>query len=429
MGIAQRIGISQQQKLALSPQLQLAIHVLQLNGAELETYLEAEAEKNPLLELPRSTSRNDGFSAVDRLGNAESMLESLQKQIGLMNLPPRIAALARALVGELEDSGYLGVPVFELADRLKASTCEIEQALTAMQGCEPAGIGARSLAESLALQLKAKNRFDPVMDLVLQNLDLVAAHKLQKLSEITGEAPQAVAEIIAEIKALNPKPGAGLLPEPVVDIAAEIEVKRSEIGDWRVELISGRMPQALLNQSYISELSDSGKIVRDFTRQNLVSAHWLLKALDQRKHTILKVATAIVSHQFAWFERGDIAMRPLTLAMIAAEIGAHESTVSRVTSGKYLICPRGTFELKYFFSGKVTALDPKTEFSACGVRWRIKHLIAQESYQNILSDEDIVNKLREVGVDIARRSVAKYREDMGISSSIVRRKKSLPQRG
>ncbi len=422
MGIAQRIELGQQQKLVLSPQLQLAVHILQLSNAELEAYIEAEAEKNPLLALPSSRSRNDGFSETDKLGNAESIIDNLQNQIGLMSLSPRTGYLARILVGELAESGYLETPVFELADRLNASTSEIESALAAVQACEPAGVGAHSLSECLELQLKARNRFDPVMELVLQRLDLVAAHDLAALSGITGESENAISEIIREIRTLDPKPGARLLSEPAVAIAAEIEIKPDEAGGWQVELVSGQSPKLAIDQSYMATISKTDKTVQKFTHQNLEHAHWLIKAVDQRKQTILKVATAIVEHQFLWFERGDIAMRPLTLAMIAQQVGAHESTISRVTAGKYLTCPRGTFELKYFFTGKVASLDSKSEFSACSIRWRIKHLISQESHKNILSDEEIVNILRETGVDIARRSIAKYREDMGIPSSIVRRK-------
>ncbi len=429
MGISQRIELRQQQKLAMTPRLQQAIHVLQLSGAELEAYLEAEAEKNPLLELPVSRSTNEGSSMLDMLDAPVSMLDDLHGQIGLMNLPAQQLALARLLVGELDESGYLRSPVFELADRLGAETGTIEAALAIVQSCEPAGIGARSVAECLELQLKAKNRFDPVMALVLQNLDLVAIGDHTELARITGESVASVTEIIAEIRALNPRPGAGLGADPVVDIVPEVEVKPGEMGIWNVTLISEALPKVLIDQNYAAEIAAGGGDAREFTRQNLEAANWLIKALDQRAKTILKVASAIVAYQFEWFARGDIAMRPLTLAMIAEEIGVHESTVSRVTAGKYLLCPGGTFELKHFFTAKIPAIDEKSEFSALGIRTRIKHLIAQESHKNILSDDGLVNILRETGVDIARRTVAKYREAMGIPSSIVRRKKMAARSG
>jgi len=423
MGIAQRIELKQQQKLAMSPRLQQAIHVLQLSGAELEAYLEREAEKNPLLELPHSRSRNDGFSALEMISDAETRLEGLHRQIGLMRLPARVAGLAKALAGELNESGYLRSPVFELADRLKTPTCEIEAALYALQACEPAGIGARSVAECLALQLKALNRFDPVIEVVLDNLMLVAADDVAALAVKTGEPESAVQEMLAEIRALNPRPGAGLDPAPVVNVVPEIEVKRGEMGMWHVALISEALPKALIDQTYVAEIAKSGEAAADFAQQNLEAANWLIRALDQRAQTILKVASAIVTHQFAWFEEGDVAMRPLTLAMIAAEIGVHESTVSRVTAGKYLTCRRGTYELKHYFTAKIAGIDEKSEFSALGIRARIKHHIAQESYEKTLSDDALVNILRSEGVDIARRTIAKYREAMGIRSSIVRRKK------
>lgn len=429
MGIAQRIELRQQQKLAMSPRLQQAIYVLQLSGAELEAYLEAEAEKNPLLELPISRSHNDGFSALEALGCAETRLEALHRQIGLMRLQKRVAQHAKALAGELSDSGYLRSPVFELADRLKAATSEIEAALAAVQACEPAGIAARSVAECLGLQLKAKNRFDPIIEVVLDNLILLANDDVSALAHKTGETENDMREIIAEIKALNPHPGAELGPAPMLSIVPEIEVKPGEMGVWNVALIEEALPKLLVDQSYTATVTKTSEAAADFAQQNLEAAHWLIRALDQRANTILKVASAIVAHQFAWFESGDIAMRPLTLSMIADEIGVHESTVSRVTAGKYLICRGGTFELKHFFTAKITSINKISEFSALGIRARIKHHIAQESYKNTLSDDGLVNILRSEGVDIARRTIAKYREAMGIPSSMVRRKKLAPPYG
>ncbi len=429
MGLSQRIELRQQQKLAMTPRLQQAIHVLQLSGVALEAYLEAEVEKNPLLDLPVSRSKNDGFSMLDVIGETPSMLDELHSQIGLMVLTPQQKTLACALVGELDEGGYLRSPLFELADRLRTDTAAIEAALNVVQSCEPAGIGARGLAECLRLQLKSRNRHDPVMETVLQNLDLVATENHAALARLTGEPTCSIIEIIAEIRALNPRPGAGLGPDPVVDITPEIEVRPGEMGVWNVELLPEALPRVLINQHYSAEIAAGGRAAQDFARQNLEAANWLIKALDQRAKTILKVASAIVAHQFAWFEQGDIAMRPLTLAMIADKTQVHESTVSRVTAGKYLICRAGTYELKHFFTAQIPAIDQKTEFSALGVRTRIKHLIAQESHENILSDDGVVNILRESGVDIARRTVAKYREAMGIPSSIVRRKKSAASSG
>jgi RNA polymerase sigma-54 factor len=429
MGIAQRIELRQQQKLAMSPRLQQAIHVLQLSGPELESYLEAEAEKNPALAFPASRSRNDGMSAIEALGSAETRLEALHRQIGLMRLTPPIAALAKALAGELGESGYLRSPVFELADRLNATTSMIETALAALQACEPAGIGARSIGECLRLQLKARNRFDPVIAVLLDNLILIAKHDIAALCAKTGEPESAVRDMITEIRSLNPRPGGGLDPLPVATVRPEIEVSFDSMGGSHVALVSEAMPKLLLNRNYGAEPGNSNESAADFIHKNLEAAHWLVKALDQRAQTLLKVARAIVARQHAWFKAGDSAMRPLTLAMIADEIGVHESTVSRVTTGKYLTCRRGTYELKHFFSAKVAGIGKKNAFSVCAVRARIKHHIAQESYQKTLSDDALVNILREGGVDIARRTVAKYREDMGIPSSMVRRNKMRPRGG
>ncbi|MCF6273151.1 MAG: RNA polymerase factor sigma-54 [Rhodobacteraceae bacterium] len=426
MGISQRIDLRQQQKLSMTPRLQQAIYVLQLSGAELEAYLEAETEKNPLLDLPLSNPRNDGATAQDFLVSYISMLEGLQQQIGMMTISPTLERLAKAMAGELDEDGYLRTPLFELADRLGAKTQDIETALKVLQSCEPAGIAGRNLEECLGLQLKAINRFDPIMEIVLQNLDLVASGNDESLTILTGETACSILEIKAEIKALNPRPGAGIGPDPVVDIMPEIEVKPGEMGIWHVELIQEALPKILINHKYYTEISAGGPEARQFAQQHLEAAHWLVKAMNQRATTILKVASAIVAHQYAWFEKGNIAMRPLTLAMIAEKVGCHESTVSRVTAGKYLLCRAGTYELKHFFTAQILALDRKTEFSALGIRTRIKYLIAQESHNNVFSDDRLVNILRESGVDIARRTVAKYREVMGIPSSVVRRKISPP---
>jgi len=429
MGIAQKIELKQQQKLAITPRLQQAIHILQLSGPELEAYLEREVEKNPLLEFPMSRSHNDGFSALEMLGQAETRLESLHRQISLMRLPPHIAPLARAMAADLNDNGYLGSPIFEIADRHNAKTSDMEAALNALQACEPAGIGARSVSECLALQLKANNRFDPIIGIVVENLILVAQNDVRALAEKTGEPAASVREMISEIRALNPRPGAGLGPAPVCDVIPEIEVKPGDMGMWQVSLISEALPKVLIDQNYTSKVQHAGEAAADFTQQNLEAASWLIKALDQRANSILKVATAIVAHQFAWFEKGDIAMQPLTLSEVADEIGVHESTVSRVTAGKYLTCHRGTYQLKYFFTARIASIDKKTAFSALAIRARIKHHISQESYKNTVSDDGLVNILRSEGVDIARRTVAKYREAMGIPPSAVRRKNMRPQSG
>lgn len=423
MGIAQKIELKQRQKPVMSPRLTQAIHLLKLGGPELDAYLEREIEKNPLLELPPSRSRNDGFSAQETLGESETRLQNLHRQIGLMPLPAHIAHIAKMLAGELSNGGYLRSPVFELADRLKVSTRTVETALTALQACEPVGIGARSVAECLELQLKAKGRFDPVMAVMLDNLLLVAKNDISALATKTGEPEDSVQEMLAEIRALAPHPGAALLPAPVVEVVPEVQVTQGDMGMWQVALIEDALPKVLIDQNYVAEISKYGEAAADFSQQNLEMAHWMIKALDQRAHTILKVAAAIVAHQYAWFEKGDMAMRPLTLSIIAAKVGMHESTVSRVTAGKFLTCHRGTYELKHFFTAKIPAIDGKSEFSALGVRARIKHLISQESYKNTLSDDDLVNILRSEGADIARRTVAKYREVMGVGSSLQRRKK------
>ncbi len=433
MGLSQHIALGQQQKLTMTPRLRQAIQVLQMNQADLFKHLESEVMKNPLLEIdtsrigdrtaPVQMPRSDSdYNAIDHVSAVTSQIDLLSDQVGLMQAPPARINLAKMLIGELSETGYLRTPLFELADRLNVSIAELEPALDLVQACEPVGTGARDLRECLMLQLKARNRYDPVMQTVLDHLDLVAADDLAKLAALTGETEPAMADILAEIRLLNPRPAAGLTAQPIGEIVPDVELKPGEMGEWRIELVPEALPRVLINNTYAAELSAKGGEEARFADTCLTAANWLIQALDQRAKTILKAATAIVKHQYAFFSDGPIAMRPLTLRDIAESIDMHESTVSRVTSGKFLTCPSGTFELKYFFSGKIPGIAGGTVFSALAIRTRIKRLIAQESQQNMLSDDAIVKILREDGADVARRTIAKYRESMGIPSSVRRRR-------
>lgn len=433
MALTQQLNLTQKQRLSMTPRLQQAIRVLQLNQTDLLALLEEEVQKNPLLELepaqqsakidpPVASVATNEFSAVDMLAAQVSQIDKLHDQIALITAPERLKSVALLLSGELDESGYLTTPLFELADRLGTRTEEIELALVLVQACEPVGIGARNLRECLTLQLKARNRFDPVIGVVLDNLDLVAMADLRELSRLTGECENAVEEMIAEIRLLNPRPATSLNTFPIGEIVPDVEVKRGAMGELKVELVAESLPRVLVNNSYAAEISAQGGEATKFARNYLDAANWLVQALDQRATTILKAATAIVQHQYAFFDDGPIAMQPLTLREIAESIGMHESTVSRVTNGKFLTCCRGTFEMKYFFSARIPALNENSAFSALGIRTRIKRLIEQESHKKTLSDDAIVNILREDGADVARRTIAKYREAMGIPSSVRRRR-------
>ncbi|MCF6303936.1 MAG: RNA polymerase factor sigma-54 [Rhodobacteraceae bacterium] len=435
MALKQSIVLKQGQRLSMTPQLRQAIEILQLNQLDLKKLLEEEVEKNPLLELetppvdrPILSGPNSGsapaldFDPVDLISAKQSLIDVLSGQISLMAAPQAHKNLAMNLIGELDENGYLSAPVFELADRLNAKTSDVESALMLVHACEPAGIGARSLKECLRLQLVDSNRFDPVMEMVLENLPLVAKNDAAAIGAIIGEGGPETAEILAEIRRLNPRPASGFSQSPVQESHPDVQVKRTAMGVWRVELVTSALPRVLVNHEYAAEIAAKDDKALIFAHDCEQSANWLIKALDQRAQTILKAATAIVQHQFAFFEQGQSAMLPLTLAQIADSLNVHESTISRVTNGKYLICERGVFELKYFFVSKILSIDKNSEYSSMEIRSRIKSLIDEENHKKPLSDDRIVNILRSDGVDIARRTIAKYRKDMSIPSSANRRK-------
>jgi RNA polymerase sigma-54 factor len=293
---------------------------------------------------------------------------------------------------------------------------------------DPSGIFARSLGECLALQLREKNRLDPAMQALLDNLPLLAARNQAALLKVCGVDLEDLTEMVAEVRALNPKPALAFDQEPVQTVVPDILMRIDNAGGWIVELNTDTLPRVLVNQRYYSRLGGSCKTKQDkeYIQEKFQSASWLVKSLHQRATTILKVATEIVRQQDAFFRHGLEFLRPLILRDIAEAIGMHESTVSRVTTNKFMATPRGLYELKYFFTSAIQGADGQAAHSAESVRYRIKALIDAETAEEVLSDDRIVEILRDGGVDIARRTVAKYREAMKIPSSVQRRReKSL----
>jgi RNA polymerase sigma-54 factor len=329
------------------------------------------------------------------------------------------------LIDAVDDWGYMRADVREIADRIGAKEEHVLHVLEIMQGFEPVGVMARDIPECLRLQLKDRGRFDPAMEKLLTNLDLLAKSQIERLQIICGVDREDLTDMIAEVRALTPKPGAGFGSAPVQSVAPDVYVKQAPDGTWLVELNTDTMPRVLMNQRYYATVSKSA--VRDADKQFLsecaANASWLVKSLDQRARTILKVAREIVRQQDGFFAHGVAHLRPLNLKTVATAIEMHESTVSRVTSNKYLSCSRGLFELKYFFTASINAADGGEAHSAEAVRYQIKHLIDEETPEEILSDDRIVEILMERGIDIARRTVAKYRESLRIPSSVERKRK------
>jgi RNA polymerase sigma-54 factor len=331
-----------------------------------------------------------------------------------------VGDLARILAEALEETGYLTVPLGEIAELTDAPLASVEQALVLLQGLEPAGVGARSLAECLALQAKAADRYDPAMARLIDNLDLLSTGRTADLKRICGVDDEDLADMIRELRAYDPKPGCRFSSAAAEDVTPDVFIRPLKAG-FAVELNQATLPRLLVNRRYYQELKSGpqDKTSRAWLSECLQSANWLVKALDQRARTIVKVVSEIVKRQQGFFERGVTAMKPMTLREVAEAIGMHESTVSRVTSNKYLLCDRGLYELKYFFGSGVASAEGDGA-AAEAVKAGIKELIDAET--DILSDDAIAGLLKQRGFDVARRTVVKYREAMGIGSSIQRRR-------
>jgi RNA polymerase sigma-54 factor len=365
----------------------------------------------------------EGMDFDSVAGDGLSLHEHLRAQAGEM-LSGADLAIAEQIIDRIDETGYFLSPLAELAQRLGVPLAEAERVLGLIQTFDPAGVGARTLAECLALQAKDADRHDPAMARLIDNLDYLAKGNLSALKRICGVDDEDMADMIRELRAMDPKPGCKFMTSERVDaITPDIFVAK-RAGGWAVELNSATLPKLLINRSYYQELSSGpqDKQSRAWLNECLQSANWLMKALDQRARTIVKVATEIVTHQEGFFRHGVSHLKPLTLRAVAETIGMHESTVSRVTSNKYLSCERGLFELKYFFTSGVGTSDGGDGASSEAVKSRIKALIAAEEVERILSDDQLVEMLKDEGFDIARRTVAKYREAVGLGSSVQRRR-------
>jgi RNA polymerase sigma-54 factor len=332
--------------------------------------------------------------------------------------------IGQYLVDLVDETGYLTGDLETAAEKLGTGIAEIEAVLGILQKFDPPGVFARDLAECLAIQLREQDRFDPAMAGLIAHLDLLARRDFAALKKICGVGDEDLADMIAEIRKLNPKPGLAFGSAPVQPIVPDVFVRPAPNGAWLVELNSDTLPKVLVNQSYYAEVSATARrdAEKSYLADCLQNATWLVRALDQRARTILKVSNEIVRQQDAFFANGVQHLRPLNLKTVAEAIGMHESTVSRVTANKYMATSRGIFELKYFFTSAIAAAHGGEAHSAEAVRHRIKQLIDAETANDVLSDDTIVERLREAGVDIARRTVAKYREALRIPSSVQRRR-------
>ncbi|HZU88851.1 MAG TPA: RNA polymerase factor sigma-54 [Stellaceae bacterium] len=484
MGFSQRLELRQSQTLVMTPQLQQAIKMLQLSNLELAEFIEAEIEQNPLLErqdrsaAPAAEPAEEGTSpplgspdfpdtlaeaaehwraasgteegdgSIDLAGDPQAwrsgngaewpgldqtaarsrtLREHLAEQIGADLGDPGDRVIALHLLDLLDEAGYLRDAPAAVAETLGCGLARVEAVLARLQQFDPAGVFARDLRECLLLQLRERGRLDPPMEVLLDNLPLLAARNVAALCRLCHVEPEELARMIAAIKALDPRPGYAFDPPLAQPVVPDILMRVRPQGGWTIELNPETLPRVLVNHRYHKEISRTArnKTEKDYLSERFNAANWLVRSLHQRATTILKVAAEIVRQQDAFFRRGVQALRPLILRDVADAIGMHESTVSRVTANKYMATPRGLFELKYFFTSAIPASRGGDAHSAEAVRSRIRGLIDREPPEETLSDERIVELLQQEGIDIARRTVAKYREAMRIPSSVQRRREKL----
>jgi RNA polymerase sigma-54 factor len=364
------------------------------------------------------------FDLEDMAASAVTLRDHIAEQIAFVVADPSSRLIADELADGLDEAGYMRADLGEIAQRLWIDEIAVESVLATCQSFDPPGIFARNLAECLALQLAARDRLDPAMRALVDNLDLLARRDFHTLKKICGVDEEDLLDMLAEIRALDPRPGMAFSGGNTDTIVPDVLVKAASDGSWAVELNPDTLPRVLVDQIYFANVSTYAKdqAEKDFLAECLQNANWLTRSLDQRAKTILKVSSEIVRQQDAFLMHGIRHLRPLNLRTVADAIGMHESTVSRVTANKYMLTPRGVFELRYFFTAAIASAEGGDAHSSEAVRDRIRELIDAEKPADVLSDDAIMDILRKNGIDIARRTVAKYREGMSIPSSVQRRR-------
>lgn len=483
----------QSQSLVMTQALQQSIKLLQLSAIELQEYIDAELEKNPLLsrddqegegEAPEAeaaasdeeeeartetkelevsdsdysvneeladeaydnewsegdvsqisaSAHTGGGSGYDEEGEGlgiesasareQTLREFLLEQIHMDITEPAERLIAEKLTELLDEAGYLREDIASLAESLGATNGEIEAVITRLQQMEPVGVFARNLAECLRLQLADMNRLDPIMETFLANMEMMASGDVAGLCKKCKVDAEDFAQMMADIRRCNPKPGLGFAIEDAQPVIPDVLVRKAKGGGWHIELNPEAMPRVLVNRQYANRIGmrKDDKETKKFVGEQLANANWLVKALDQRANTILKVATEIVKQQEKFLLHGIRFLKPMVLKDIAAAVGMHESTISRVTTAKYIATPRGTMELKFFFTSSINAGMGANDFSSKTVQYYIRELVNGEDAKHILSDDAIVKQLKDRNIDVARRTVTKYREEMNIPSSVIRRR-------
>ena len=493
MASQMRQSLRQSQSAVMTQKLQQAIKLLQMTSTEIAGVIENEVEKNPFLEfedagadepgsdssslattqkakkeegdpssrqdnrfadifdLERGRSRgvsapmpqarwqsgsagggsagNDGEGEEMRVAAGVTLRDHLLAQLGLSVREEGHLLVGQDIIDSLDEAGYLTESAAEIGRRLGCSAAEIEETLTVLRTLDPPGVFARNLSECLALQLADRDRLDPAMEMLINNLEALADGKHAWLMEQCGVDQEDFADMIAELRTLDPRPGLAFDNVQIELVVPDVFVRKDDKGEWIVELNPALIPRVLIDRDYYTAVRSAAKTKEEkaYLSERMSTASWLVKSLDQRSQTILTVAHELVRQQQDFFDHGILHMRPLNLSTIADVIGYHESTVSRVTANKHLACEAGVLLMKYFFSAPVQALHGDDAYSATTVRHIVKTVIDGEQVDAILSDDKIVHLLRDQGIDIARRTVAKYRDMLGIPSSVQRRRQKSPK--
>ena len=474
MSIAPKLEFKQSQNLTMTPQLRQAINLLQMSNIELNDMVTEELLSNPLLEKEDSfeevendpykkdeefandvdynndhddcTNDSEGYENVEehswseyqkskdnsnddfdffekKLSYKKTLYDILEEQINIKFTNNQDKIIAINLTNNLDESGYFREDLAKTAELLSVKTAYIKDILSKLQTFEPSGIFAQNLQECLKIQLIELNRLDPIMEKLLDNLELLGAKNYKDLKKICNCTDEDLSSMITDIKSLNPKPAAEYVNNFNTFIIPDVFVRTNKRGDYLIELNQMSLPRVLLNQEYSASIkNNTNKETKKFYKDKLSSANFLIKALHQRATTVLKTSEEIVKYQKDFFEKGVLFLKPMALKDIAEKIEMHESTVSRVTTNKYMHTPRGTYELKYFFSSATNSLGNNEDTSSISIKHRIKELIEKESTDNILSDDKLVESLAIENIKIARRTVAKYRESMGIKTSAERKR-------
>lgn len=468
----QRLDMRMNQNLVMTPQLRMAIKLLQMNSMDVQSFVQQELLENPFLQQEehstksdKNTERNedrdydgddmpedfgkdtgldvewdsmyegtgsstgasaapaggaDSADAWERTAAYEETLKThLNEQLGLSTDDAVTRFLGQFLIDAIDDAGYLSLDLTATAEQLGVEAQKLHETLELIQSFEPTGVGARNLSECLRLQLQARGQLDDVAEVVLDNLDILARHDVARLARLAGCSSEEAQAVCNRITHLTPKPGLKFGSDVSANVVPELVVTRGKDGQWRAELNAEAMPKILVNKGF--DIKGRTKDDKAYISEKMNRAEWLLKSLEQRAQTIYKVGNALLELQRGFFEQGVEHLQPLTLKTVAEKVDVHESTVSRVTNGKYMQTPMGVFELKYFFSSAIGTMGGNVEVASESVKAMIKRLIKAEDATKPLSDEAIVKGLKKEGIDVARRTVAKYREALGIPSSSRRR--------